>query len=58
MVRYVDNECCHVSSLHLVMSNVWGKVTGPAIPKRIGLIILVLVAVIELRGDIQTLTAK
>ena len=27
MVRYVDNECCHVSSLQLVISNVWHKVT-------------------------------
>ena len=27
MVRYVDNKCCHVSSLQLVISNVWHKVT-------------------------------
>ena len=36
MVRYVDNECCHVSSLHLVMSNVWSKVTHPLLVQRLG----------------------
>ena len=28
MVRYVANECCHVSSLHSLMGNVWSKVTA------------------------------
>ena len=27
MIRYIDNKFCHVSSLHLVMGNVWSKVT-------------------------------
>ena len=33
MVRYVDNEYCHISSLQLVMGDVWSKVTTDAISK-------------------------
>ena len=36
MVRYADNECCHVSSQHLVMGNVWSKVTHPRLVQRLG----------------------
>ena len=36
MVRYVVIECCHVSSLHLVMGNVWGKVTYLRLVQRLG----------------------
>ena len=36
MIRYIDNKFCHVSSLHLVMGNVWSKVTHPRLVWRLG----------------------
>ena len=36
MVIYVENECCHVSSLYLVIGNIWSKTTHPLLVQRLG----------------------
>ena len=36
MVKYVDDKCCHVSRLHLVMGNIWNKVIHPRLLQHLG----------------------
>ena len=36
MIKYVDDKCCHVSRLHLVMGNIWNKVIHPRLLQHLG----------------------